>query len=75
MEELFNRLEYKIGVLMIAVIEVFQKYPFLQTEWFYAALSFLLALSSAVFGIALWRKDAKQKLNEEKQHPNHRHLI
>lgn len=51
---------------MNEIVIIFQKYPFLQTEWFYTALSFLLGLSSAVFALIMWRMDSKQKLREEK---------
>ena len=61
------------GVFMNTVVTIFQENAFLQTEWFYSAisaivaiLSFILALVSAIVAMVMWRIDAKQKLREEK---------
>jgi hypothetical protein len=52
---------------MNLIINIFQDNAFLQTEWFWSFLTFLLTLSSAVVAIVIWRMDSKKKLNEERQ--------
>lgn len=49
------------------IVTIFQSYPFLQTEWFYTMLTFVVTLASAMVALVMWRVDSKQKLREEKR--------
>lgn len=49
------------------VVSLFQTYPFLQTEWFYTCLAFILSLNGAIIAAVLWRIDTNQKKIEERK--------
>ena len=47
------------------IVELYQNYAFLQREWFYGLLQFLLALITAISAVVIWRRDSSKKLKEE----------